>query len=294
MGCACLAFFVVAAWRCFSTRKQIYVARNVQFECGKDSALELETERYLLHGFFNTRPKSELTSVKVTFICTLIVFLLAFVLGIIIQLNETKTLQWQWHNINNVIFLSMIVLMPITYKLLESHLKTKVKIRSIYADLQSTLPSKLDGFPPEFVQTLVRRWYAVYPEDNRSLDDVKRDFEDLLTNHAKELKSSGTLTPSFYKFLGFVNPKTDIGFAEIERNVGSIADGTTQQDARKARSFFERMRPLIDPWEHSEGDTLAENSLTIEWLLFWSFALLAFFYILAPMLSITVFMQLYG
>lgn len=214
IGLACLVFLIVALWRVMGARKDLYVAKNVQNECGNEYALEMDTTRYLMYKSFNLRPKTHYISVVWSFICALIVMVgVAFYL-FWIRSSLTKNIL---DDINFWILIVMIPLMGLVYKYTENVLKTtsfENDVRIEYLKLQKNIPvtSNLDFFPKSFVDALVRRWYAVHPDERRKPNEIRTDVFTYMLNRHNIVRNNlgpGELSEAFYEFIGYVHPATD-------------------------------------------------------------------------------------
>ena len=289
MGIACLVFLIIATWRSFNVRHEMYLAKHLQDECGKNEALEMETARFTMHKSFNSRPEIELTSVTVTFSLALTTMFVACIFAL---RREPKI-----SNVNLWIFLIMATLSIILYNLVSSLLKRKTDVRVVYSDLQALVPMAtntsglvpaLSAFPDPFTEALVRRWYAVNSADGSKSkstpDTVKQLFESMLKPPDGE---TAITKAQFDEFMGYVHPASDIRLA------GKGATGLTLEE-KKAQRFLENLRPLVDAWNYDETASIAKQMHGVEWTAFIAFFVLAFVYIIVPLHSEVAYAQMYG
>jgi len=295
----------------FGARRDLYVAKHVQDECGKDQALELETARYLMYGTFHLRSESEATSVHIAFIAALAVMLLAAAMAI---LRRNMPLTRIIDDVNFWIFLIMGALMVPVYLLttnvLTRNFTESKNVKDAYIGLQDTMPitdvkdavEGLEAFPKPFVDALVRRWYAVHPEERRKPDEIRNDvFADMIARHSAATDKI-TLSQPFYEFIGYVHPPSDFklanrsqgGAAIISAKTGATMSANQVENYKRGQIFLESLRPLLDPYNFDQSSVIGKQINAVEWVLFISFLVLAIFYILLPLSSDVAYGQIYG
>lgn len=294
LGVAFLTFFIIAAVKTFDVRKTVAVAKNVQEECGKQQALEMETTRYLLHNHFNNREPAQVQN-------HFIAFFICFGIMTISCLYSIYLMIWQrgfyWllliSNLNIWIYVILSSVMVAVYFLIKNLLTRTLTVNDAYSELQLAFPTALEpAFPKAFIDALVRRWNAVNPGVSQTKEEITLKFVDFVDKHNTEVKKgipSGKVTSPFYDFIGYLHPASDV------KLLTKLTTLTQQSDSNdlKAREFLGKLEKLVDAWQYNDAESLRLQIHSIEWMLFIGLILFCLFYILLPFHSDYVSSQIF-